>query len=224
MTRSTTRPMATRTATGRDQNLSWNCGVEGPTTDPAVEALRRRQAKNLLAIDLLAVGTPMLLMGDEVRRSQGGNNNAYCHDDPTAWFDWSDVERHAEIHRFTRSLIRIRKHVASVLDIPDDAGLLDLLAQASLQWGGTRVGQPDLGDDSHSVDAHHRHRPRLPASHLQCLLGAARLRPAGPRRGRRRLATDHRHQPRRARRRRHRLRRGARRSRGRPITPSRARW
>ena len=61
---------------GNDQNLSWNCGVEGPTDDPAIEALRERQVKNLLTLDLLAVGAPMLLMGDEVRRTQGGNNNA----------------------------------------------------------------------------------------------------------------------------------------------------
>ncbi len=136
---------------GSDQNLSWNCGVEGPTTDPAVEGLRRRQIKNVLAIDLLAVGTPMLLMGDEVRRSQGGNNNGYCHDDATTWFDWADVERHADIHRFTRGLIRLRKHIAAVLDLPEEAGLLDLLADASIERNGTQVGAPDLGDDSHSI-------------------------------------------------------------------------
>ena len=67
---------------GNDQNLSWNCGVEGPTDDPAIEALRARQVRNFLAIDLLAMGAPMLLMGDEVRRTQLGNNNAYGHDDP----------------------------------------------------------------------------------------------------------------------------------------------
>ena len=136
---------------GNDQNLSWNCGVEGPTTDPAIEALCRRQVRNLLAIDLLAMGTPMLLMGDEVRRSQGGNNNAYGHDDPTNWFDWSGVQRHAGIHRFTRGLIGLRRHITQVLDLPDDASLVDLLADASLDWSGTRVGAPDLGDDSHSI-------------------------------------------------------------------------
>ena len=136
---------------GNDQNLSWNCGVEGPTDDPAVEAIRRRQVKNLLAIDLLAMGTPMLLMGDEVRRSQGGNNNAYGHDDPTSWFDWSDVERHAEVLRFSQGLIRLRKRIAAIFDVPDDEGLLDLLAAASIEWSGIHVGVPDLGDDSHSL-------------------------------------------------------------------------
>ena len=63
---------------GSDDNLSWNCGVEGPTDDPRVEALRNRQVKNFFALELLSAGTPMLLMGDEVRRSQRGNNNGYC--------------------------------------------------------------------------------------------------------------------------------------------------
>ena len=77
---------------GNDQNLSWNCGVEGPSDDPAVESLRRRQIKNLLAIELLSVGVPMIGMGDEVRRTQLGNNNAYCQDSELSWFDWSLVE------------------------------------------------------------------------------------------------------------------------------------
>jgi Type II secretory pathway, pullulanase PulA and related glycosidases len=136
---------------GNDQNLSWNCGVEGPTTDPEIERLRRRQIKNFLVFDLLAVGAPMLLMGDEVRRTQSGNNNAYGHDDATSWFDWSGVERHADIHRFTKGLIRLRRQVATVLDMSGGAGLLDLLRNASFEWSGVRIGQPDMGDDSHSI-------------------------------------------------------------------------
>jgi glycogen operon protein len=73
---------------GNDANLSWNSGVEGPTEDPAIEALRERQVKNLLTLELLAVGVPMLAMGDEVRRTQLGNNNAYCQDSELSWFDW----------------------------------------------------------------------------------------------------------------------------------------
>ena len=65
---------------GSDDNLSWNCGAEGPTDDPVIEALRNRQVKNFLTLEMLAAGTPMLLMGDEVRRTQQGNNNAYCQD------------------------------------------------------------------------------------------------------------------------------------------------
>jgi glycogen operon protein len=93
----------------------------------------------------------MLLMGDEVRRTQLGNNNAYGHDDPLSWFDWTAVDRQADLLRFTRGLIRIRREVATVIDLPDDASLLDILADASLEWSGVNVGAPDLGPDSHSV-------------------------------------------------------------------------
>jgi glycogen operon protein len=136
---------------GTDHNLSWNCGVEGPTSDPAVERLRRRQVKNFLVLDLLSLGVPMLLMGDEVRRTQGGNNNAYCQDDATSWFDWSATERHADILRFTKGLIRLRRRLAGLLDVPDETNLLDLLANASLEWSGVTVGQPDLDWSSRSV-------------------------------------------------------------------------
>ena len=74
---------------GADDNRSWNCGVEGPTDDPAIEKLRNRQVKNFFAATLLSLGMPMILMGDEVRRTQHGNNNAYCHDNETSWFDWT---------------------------------------------------------------------------------------------------------------------------------------
>ena len=74
---------------GANDNRSWNCGVEGPTDDPGVEKLRNRQAKNFLTVTMLSVGMPMLLMGDEVRRTQRGNNNAYCQDNETSWFDWT---------------------------------------------------------------------------------------------------------------------------------------
>jgi isoamylase len=136
---------------GTDQNLSWNCGVEGPTVDPVIERLRGRQVRNLLVFDLLALGTPMLLMGDEVRRTQGGNNNAYGHDDPTSWFDWTGIARHADLHRFTKALIAIRCRLVTLLDVPEDANLLDLLRDASPEWSGVRIGQPDLGDDSHTI-------------------------------------------------------------------------
>jgi isoamylase len=136
---------------GSNVNHSWNCGVEGPTEDAEIERLRNRQAKNFLVLTLLSTGTPMLLMGDEVRRTQGGNNNAYGHDDPTSWFDWTAVGRHADIHRFTKGLIRIRRRVATLLDMPDDAGLLDMLRDAQHEWSGVDVGKPDLGDESHSI-------------------------------------------------------------------------
>ena len=82
------------TATAADDNMSWNCGVEGPTDDPEIERLRNRQVKNFHAVTLLAVGVPMLLMGDEVRGTQGGNNNAYCQDNETSWFNWNLCNTH----------------------------------------------------------------------------------------------------------------------------------
>ena len=74
---------------GCNENRSWNCGFEGPTDDPAIEGLRNRQVKNFFTAVMLSGGVPMFVMGDEVRRSQRGNNNAYCQDNETSWFDWN---------------------------------------------------------------------------------------------------------------------------------------
>ncbi len=90
---------------GSNDNKSWNCGVEGPSNDATIESLRNQQVKNFLTATMLSFGVPMFVMGDEVRRTQAGNNNAYCHDDESTWFDWSLVEKHADIHRFAKLLI-----------------------------------------------------------------------------------------------------------------------
>ncbi len=100
---------------GADDNRSWNSGVEGPTDDPAVEALGNRQVKNFLTVTLLSLGMPMIGMGDEARRTQGGNNNAYCQDNEISWFDWTLVRKHADVHRFVtllneRRLLRDVEH------------------------------------------------------------------------------------------------------------------
>ncbi|MDQ3733615.1 MAG: glycogen debranching protein GlgX [Actinomycetota bacterium] len=92
---------------GERHNRSWNCGVEGPTDDPDVLALRGRQQRNLLATLLLSQGVPMLLGGDELSRSQGGNNNAYCQDNEISWFDWEHVDE--SLLAFTRKLIALRR-------------------------------------------------------------------------------------------------------------------
>jgi isoamylase len=135
---------------GCDDNLSWNCGVEGPSDDPAVETLRNRQVKNFLAVTLLSLGAPMLLMGDEVRRSQGGNNNAYCQDNKTVWFDWGLLERRADVHRFVRMLIAARLKRDIAVEAPE-LTLNQLISQARLEWHGVRLGRPDWGHDSHSI-------------------------------------------------------------------------
>jgi len=94
---------------GTEANYSRNYGVEGPTDDPEIEAVRTRQVKNFLLTLLLSHGVPMLLGGDEFRRTQFGNNNAYCQDNETGWWIWDRQEEHAEIHRFVRELIAARK-------------------------------------------------------------------------------------------------------------------
>src|SRR5271170_2802262 len=135
---------------GGNDNRSWNCGVEGPTDDPAVEALRKRQVKNILTVTLLAVGLPMILMGDEVRRSQQGNNNAYCHDNELNWLDWTLLKKHADVHRFV-TLLNARR-VLRHFD-PDSAQetLSELLQRATWAWHGTKLHQPDWSDSSHSL-------------------------------------------------------------------------
>jgi glycogen operon protein len=106
-----------------------------------------RQIKNFLTLLLLAQGTPMLLMGDEVRRTQQGNNNAYCHDSELSWFDWSAVEREHEILRFTQNLIRFkRSRFAYVMD-----DYLINNGSMRLTWHGVRLDQPDWSPHSRSL-------------------------------------------------------------------------
>jgi isoamylase len=93
---------------GTDANFSENYGAEGAATDPGIETLRKRQIKNFLLTLLISRGVPMLLGGDEVRRTQGGNNNAYCQDNETSWLDWTYLERHQEIYRFACGMIAFR--------------------------------------------------------------------------------------------------------------------
>jgi len=94
---------------GTDDNRSWNCGVEGPSGDAAVRALRRRQQRNFLATLLLSDGVPMLLAGDELGRTQAGNNNAWCQDNAFSWLDWDLEEERPRLLDFARRLILIRR-------------------------------------------------------------------------------------------------------------------
>ena len=135
---------------GSNDNRSWNCGIEGPTDDAAIEALRNRQVKNFFALELVAAGTPMLSMGDEVRRTQRGNNNAYCQDNDTSWFDWSLLERHADIHRFVKELnaFRQRRDVVAQSTV---LSLNEVLQRARVEWHGVELNCPDWSDHSHSL-------------------------------------------------------------------------
>jgi glycogen operon protein len=94
---------------GHNNNLSWNCGAEGPTDDPQIRELRHRQKRNLLATLLLSQGVPMLLAGDEIGNSQSGNNNAYCQDNPIGWIDWTLDEERAALLEFARRLVALRR-------------------------------------------------------------------------------------------------------------------
>jgi isoamylase len=135
---------------GSNDNLSWNCGAEGPTDDVMIEALRNRQIKNFFVLGLLSVGTPMLLMGDEVRRTQRGNNNAYCQDSETSWFDWDLLQRHGDILRFVTALNRLRQRRDAVAG-EAALSLNQLLRRARIEWHGVRLNRPDWGEQSHSL-------------------------------------------------------------------------
>jgi glycogen operon protein len=135
---------------GHDDNRSWNFGVEGPTHDPVIESGRNRQVKNFLTVTLLSLGMPMILMGDEVRRTQRGNNNAYCQDNDISWFDWTLLEKHADVHRFVQLLCRRRLQRTADAErrrVP----LNQLLREADIAWHGVNVGEPDWGPQSHSL-------------------------------------------------------------------------
>ena len=135
---------------GTNDNRSWNCGVEGPTDDPGVEKLRNRQVKNFLAVTMLSVGMPMLLMGDEVRRTQRGNNNAYCQDNETSWFDWTFLAKHADVHRFV-TLLNARRVLRDLEPERQRVSLNQLLRGVNLAWHGVKLNQPDWSESSHSI-------------------------------------------------------------------------
>ncbi len=135
---------------GTDDNRSWNCGAEGPSDDPEVENLRSRQVRNFLAFTLLSLGVPMIVMGDEIRRTQNGNNNAYCQDNETSWFDWSLLSKHSGLHRFVRLLIE-RRLMRDLSRERMRLTLNQLLLGARKAWHGVRLGEPDWGGSSHSL-------------------------------------------------------------------------
>ncbi|HMC61349.1 MAG TPA: hypothetical protein VKJ01_19320, partial [Candidatus Solibacter sp.] len=131
---------------GANDNLSWNCGVEGPSDDPAVEALRNRQARNFAAILLLSRGVPMMTAGDEVRRTQGGNNNAYCQDNQTSWFDWALENSHAGLLRFWKRMIEFRKRYGAVRCAAFFTGVVNERGLADVAWHGTMLNSPGWSD------------------------------------------------------------------------------
>ncbi len=135
---------------GDNHNASWNCGVEGETSDKQVLGLRLQQMKNFLMVLMAALGTPMLSMGDEVGRSQKGNNNAYCQDNELSWFDWSLVAKNAELLRFTQLAIgwRLRDPTHGQ---QRHHTLADVLDRTKIQWHGIKPNQADWSESSHTL-------------------------------------------------------------------------
>jgi isoamylase len=154
---------------GGDDNQSWNCGFEGPTDNPEVEQLRNRQVKNFLTVNLLSLGLPMLLMGDEVRKTQLGNNNGYCQDNELSWFDWSLLEKHADVLRFVRLLC----HRRATRDSEHErkrVSISEMLRRANETWHGVRLHEPDWSDGSKSL-ALNGYQPRE-GLHFHLMLNA----------------------------------------------------
>jgi glycogen operon protein len=137
---------------GMDDNCSWNCGAEGSTDDPQVLALRRRQARNLMATLLLSQGVPMLLAGDEFLRTQRGNNNAWCQDNEISWLDWSLAEKNADFLRFTRMLISLRRRHPALRRRTFFRGRGTRGGVApDVTWHGVEPGWPDFTAWSHAL-------------------------------------------------------------------------
>ncbi|MEW5975316.1 MAG: glycogen debranching protein GlgX [Acidobacteriota bacterium] len=134
---------------GMDENLSWNCGEEGPTQDPDVLSLRRRQTRNFIAILFFSQGVPMILHGDEFGRTQLGNNNAYCQDNEISWVNWDLRNQNADLFRFFRLLIQFRKrHAALRRRTFFQEGNSH---PADVIWHGVKCGQPDWSWDSRTL-------------------------------------------------------------------------
>lgn len=155
---------------GSDVNFSWNCGEEGPSDRPEVEALRQRQIKNMLTILLVSQGTPMVLMGDEVRRTQKGNNNTYCQDNSLSWLNWQQLDPHRHIWQFTRDAIDLIQNLA-LFQQTEWLSVTDaFVPKPHLIWHGIHLHQPDWREDSHSL-AFTLHHPAA-AEELHIMLNA----------------------------------------------------
>ncbi len=139
-------------ADGANDNYSWNCGWEGPTQSAEINALRIRQMKNFAALLLLSHGVPMILAGDELGRTQQGNNNAYCQDNEISWVNWEISELGAEMKRFFKLLINFRKQHPNLrrasFEVTGAPGC------PLITWHGSKLNQPDWSENSHSLGMH----------------------------------------------------------------------
>lgn len=136
---------------GINENLSWNCGAEGETDDRWINDLRSRQIKNFASILMLSLGVPMMVMGDEVRRTQKGNNNAYCQDNEISWFDWNQVEQHKDMFRFWKLAIARRKHSKELVCPRYFTGAVNERGVRDISWHGTKLNSPGWNDSEARV-------------------------------------------------------------------------
>jgi glycogen operon protein len=148
---------------GLNENLSWNCGVEGPTDDPAILSLRSRQVRNFATLLLLSHGVPMLRAGDEMGRTCSGNNNAYCQDNGLAWVDWTLRETNAGLLRFFRLLIHFRRQHTILRRATFTPSTGDS-TQPCVDWHGVKLYQADWSWESRSLAMHLYTRPGQPRS------------------------------------------------------------
>ena len=164
---------------GANDNRSWNCGVEGQTDDPEIEGLRNRQVKNFLTVTLLALGMPMILMGDEARRSQSGNNNAYCQDNEISWFDWTLLDEsrgRAPVRALAqRAAAAARRGARAPARDPEPADRTGEHGVARRAPAAAGLGRPFPQRRLHS-GAHSGRDPRVPDP--ERVLGAAGVRAA----------------------------------------------
>lgn len=156
---------------GLNENLSWNCGVEGPSEDPAILALRSRQVRNFATLLMFSHGVPMISAGDEVGQSLRGNNNAYCQDNELNWFDWTLTETNASLLRFFRLLIRFRMDHTILRRGTFAPNGVDSL-QPRVDWHGVALYQPDWSQDSHTLAMHLHGRPNGAQEHIYLISNA----------------------------------------------------
>jgi isoamylase len=131
---------------GINENLSWNCGVEGDTSDPAINRLREQQIRNFATLLMLSRGIPMFVAGDESRNTQYGNNNAYCQDNEVGWFDWSMPEKHSDLHRFWKRIIAFRKAHPGLRKNAFFTGEVNQRGLKDVSWHGTTLNCPGWDD------------------------------------------------------------------------------
>jgi glycogen operon protein len=136
---------------GIDENLSWNCGWEGETDHPDVETLRTRQCKNFASILLLSQGVPMILGGDEMRRTQQGNNNAYCQNNEISWFDWTRTEKYGDLVRFFQKMIALRRRFPTIHRGRFFCGETCASGLPDVSWHGCALNCPEWYDGSSRV-------------------------------------------------------------------------